>query len=40
MIGEKEDEMELILTGKRCPEGLKSSVNCISHMENECIGEQ
>lgn len=37
MIGEKEEDMELILTGRVCPEGLKTSVNYISHMENECI---
>ena len=37
MIGEKEDEMDLILTGKMCPEGLKSCVDCISHLENECV---
>ncbi len=37
MIGEKEEAMELILTGRRCPDGLKASVDCISHMENECI---
>ena len=35
LVREKEDSMELILTGRRCPEGLKSSVDCISHMENE-----
>ena len=37
LIGEKEDDMELILTGKSCPDGLKAFVDCISHLENECI---
>ncbi len=40
MVQEKEDGMELILTGRRCPDGLKSAVDCISHMENECTGKQ
>ena len=40
MVQEKEDGMELILTGRRCPDGLKSVVDCISHMENECTGKQ
>ena len=37
MIRSKAEETELILTGRVCPEGLKSSVDCISHMENECV---